>query len=64
MENLLKSASIITVGLLRAHPNPSTEKIAELLGQSLDALEIATGRLNTRNAKKNAEMKMSKVVTR
>lgn len=64
MENLIKSAAIITAALLRDHPNASTEKIADLMGQSLGAIEMAIGRQNSRNAQKHAELKKAVMVKR
>jgi hypothetical protein len=64
MENMITSAAILTAALLRDHPNASTEKIAELMGQSLSALELAIGRQNTRNAQKHAALKNANVVKR
>ena len=64
MENLIKSATILTAALLRDHPNPSTEKIAQLMGQSLEAIEMAIGRQNSRNAQKHAELKKASIIKR
>lgn len=64
MENMINSAAILTAALLRDHPNASTEKIADLMGQALGALELAIGRQNTRNAQKHAALKNATVVKR
>ena len=64
MDNMINSAAILTAALLRDHPNASTEKIADLMGQALSALELAIGRQNTKNAQKHAALKNATVVKR
>jgi hypothetical protein len=64
MDNTIKSAAIITAALLRNHANASTEKIAELMGQAMDAIELATSRQNSRNAQKHAELKKAVMIKR
>jgi hypothetical protein len=59
MDQRIQSASIIAAALLRDKPNPGTEKIAELLSQALEALDIATGLENKRMARKAAALKMN-----
>lgn len=64
MDNMINSAAILTAALLRDHPNASTEKIADLMGQALSALELAISRQNTRNAQKHAALKNANIVKR
>lgn len=64
MEHRLQSAAIITAGLLRDYPTPSTEKIVELMAQALEAIDVATGLENRRVAKKTAELKMNSLPRR
>ncbi len=64
MEKRIESASIIAAALLRNHPNPSTEKIVELLAQALDAIDAAVGLENRRSAKRQAELKVNTLVKR
>jgi hypothetical protein len=57
MENKLESAAIIASSLLRDIPKPSTEKIVEVLVQSLDAVDEAISVEKKRTAKRQAEVK-------
>jgi len=59
MDKRIEAAATIVAALLRDHPKPSTEKIAELLTQALDAVDVAIGLENRRHAKKNAELRMN-----
>ena len=64
MDKRIEAAAIITAGLLKDHPQPSTEKIVELLVQSLDAVNEAISIENMRVAKKHAALKMNTVAVR
>ena len=64
MEQRMQAAAVITAALLRDHPLPSTEKIAELLDQSLEAVHIAIGLENRRLTQKQAELRKAAVVRR
>ena len=64
MDRKLQSAAVITAALLRNHPNPSTEKIAELLAQALSAMHVAEGMENRRIAQRSAELKINVVQRR
>lgn len=59
MEKRIEAAAILAAALMRDHPNPSTEKVAELLMQAIDAVDLAIGMENRRNAKKIAELRMN-----
>jgi uncharacterized protein with PIN domain len=64
MDKRLESAAIITAALLRDFPQPTTEKIVELLVQSLEAVEEAVSAENKRSAQKHAALKTNTVVVR
>jgi len=60
----MQAAATIVAALLRDYPKPSTEKIVELLVQSLDAIDEAVSAENKRSAQKHAALKMNTVVRR
>jgi hypothetical protein len=64
MEKRLESAAIIAASLLRDYSQPNTEKIVELLAQSLRAIDDAVNAESKRLAQKHAELKSATVVTR
>jgi hypothetical protein len=64
MEKRLESAAIIAASLLRDYSQPSTEKIVELLAQSLRAIDDAVNAESKRLAQKHAELKSGTVVIR
>ena len=64
MEKRMEAAAIIAAALMRDHPKPSADKIAELLSEALEAVDIAIGLENRRHAKKNAELRMNTVPRR
>jgi hypothetical protein len=64
MEKRLESAAIIAASMLRDYSQPSTEKIVELLAQSLRAIDDAVNAESRRLAQKHAELKSGTVVMR
>ena len=64
VEKRIESAAIIAAALLRHHPNPSTEKIIDLLAQALEAIDAAVGLENRRSAKRQADLKVNTMVKR
>ena len=64
VEKRVESAAIIAAALLRHHPNPSTEKIVDLLAQALEAIDAAVSLENRRSAKRQAELKVNTMIKR
>ncbi|WP_342617689.1 hypothetical protein [Rhodoferax sp. GW822-FHT02A01] len=64
MDKRLESAAIIAAALLREYRQPTTEKIVELLVQSLHAVDEAVSAENKRSAQKHAALKSNTVIVR